>query len=245
MPVQHRRLDAHGVLVSNLCLGTMNFGRGHQRRGQLHDHGPGPGAGHQLLRHRQRLRLETGRRLTEQIIGRWFAQGGGRRERGRPGHQGLRPVTRANGRAQRRRSGLSAIKITRGLRGQPAPPADRPHRSLPDAPHRPRRARGKRSGRPSKSSSQQGKVLYVGLEQLRRLGHRHRLPGSRRQRGFLGLVSEQSIYNLNSPHDRAGGDPGLPALRPGRDPLEPAGRRPAGRRRWGRPQAGGAWTTIS
>ena len=26
MAVKHRRLGKHGVLVSNLCLGTMNFG---------------------------------------------------------------------------------------------------------------------------------------------------------------------------------------------------------------------------
>jgi len=26
MSVQHKRLGAHGALVSNLCLGTMNFG---------------------------------------------------------------------------------------------------------------------------------------------------------------------------------------------------------------------------
>ena len=26
MSVQHKRLGKHGVLVSNLCLGTMNFG---------------------------------------------------------------------------------------------------------------------------------------------------------------------------------------------------------------------------
>ncbi|MFW5826366.1 MAG: aldo/keto reductase, partial [bacterium] len=26
MAVEHRRLGRHGVLVSNLCLGTMNFG---------------------------------------------------------------------------------------------------------------------------------------------------------------------------------------------------------------------------
>lgn len=26
MPVQHKRLGSHGALVSNLCVGTMNFG---------------------------------------------------------------------------------------------------------------------------------------------------------------------------------------------------------------------------
>ena len=26
MTVEHKRLGNHGVLVSNLCLGTMNFG---------------------------------------------------------------------------------------------------------------------------------------------------------------------------------------------------------------------------
>jgi aryl-alcohol dehydrogenase-like predicted oxidoreductase len=26
MPVQHKRLGSHGALISNPCLGTMNFG---------------------------------------------------------------------------------------------------------------------------------------------------------------------------------------------------------------------------
>ena len=33
---------------------------------------------------------------------------------------------------------------------------------------------------------------------------------------------EQSLYNLDCPHGRARGAPGLPALRPRRDPVEPA-----------------------
>jgi hypothetical protein len=56
MPVTHRRLGRHGVLVGNLCLGTMNFG---PHADEWNPHG-----------------------LTEQIIGRWFAQGGGRRDPG-------------------------------------------------------------------------------------------------------------------------------------------------------------------
>ena len=37
--------------------------------------------GHQLLRHRERLRLGENRGWTERIVGDWFAQGAGRRER--------------------------------------------------------------------------------------------------------------------------------------------------------------------
>jgi hypothetical protein len=41
MAVKHVRLGKHGALVSNLCLGTMNFGWVTRRRGKLSDHGAG------------------------------------------------------------------------------------------------------------------------------------------------------------------------------------------------------------
>ena len=75
-------LGRSGLTVCRLCLGTMNFGPHTSEADCPRDHGLGPRARHQLLRHGQRLRARDGHRArTEQIIGRWFAQGGGRRER--------------------------------------------------------------------------------------------------------------------------------------------------------------------
>ena len=85
MSVEHRRLGKHGVLVSNLCLGTMNFGwhTSEEDSFRIMDHALELGinffdtadvyGGEYCMK-------EHG--YTEEIIGRWLAQGGGRRDAG-------------------------------------------------------------------------------------------------------------------------------------------------------------------
>ena len=82
---------------------------------------------------------------------------------------------------------------------------------------------------------QQGKVVYVGSSNFAGWDIATACQEASR-RGFSGLVSEQSMYNLNARTDRARGHPGLPPLRARPDPVEPAGGRTAGR---GARQAGG------
>ena len=67
-------------------------------------------------------------------------------------------------------------------------------------------------------------------QQLRRLAHRAGAGRGRRARHFLGLVSEQSLYNLNARTIELEVIPACRALRPRRDPVEPARGRPARRR---------------
>src|SRR5262245_41283441 len=75
------RLGRSGLKVSPLCLGTMNFGpqtsendsfaimdRAHEKGLNFFDTADVYG-------------WKTGEGVTEQIVGRWFAQGGGRREK--------------------------------------------------------------------------------------------------------------------------------------------------------------------
>ena len=79
----------------------------HERGRQPRHHGPGARARHQLLRHRERLRLEDGRRR-HRADRRALVRAGRRAPRaGRPRDQGLR----ADGRAARTISGLSARHI--------------------------------------------------------------------------------------------------------------------------------------
>src|SRR5262245_58742945 len=86
--MKHARLGRTGLKVSRLCLGTMNFG-GHATEPEsfmimdraleadinffdtANVYGAKPGEWGKL----------PNDGLTEQIIGRWFAQGGGRRDR--------------------------------------------------------------------------------------------------------------------------------------------------------------------
>ena len=197
--MEYTHLGRSGLSVSRLCLGTMNFGPLTPPSRRARDHGPGARARHQLLRHRQPLRQRRGGRAgrgpsrargwTEEIIGDWFAQGGGRRERTvlatkLYGEMGDWP----------NEGKLSALNIRRACDASPQAPADRLHRPLPDAPHRPGHAVG-RDLAGDGGAVTQGKILYVGSSQLRRLAHR---PGQRPPppADFVGLVSEQSLYNL-------------------------------------------------
>src|ERR1700704_4629281 len=80
MAITHRRLGRRGVLVSNTCLGTMNFGWQTDEKDSF-----------KILDRALELGInffdtadvygwggENGD--TEKILGRWFSQGGGRRE---------------------------------------------------------------------------------------------------------------------------------------------------------------------
>ena len=63
----------------------------------------------------------------------------------------------------------------------------------------------------------QGKVLYVGSSNFAGW-HIVQANEAARRRGSLGLVSEQSLYNLRRPHGRARGAPRGRGVRHRRDP---------------------------
>src|ERR1700760_383252 len=83
--MDYRRLGRTGLRVSPLCLGTMNFGmpRG---GGSVQTE---EAEGHRIMDHALELGINFfdtanvygGGGQTEEIIGRWFASGGGRRDK--------------------------------------------------------------------------------------------------------------------------------------------------------------------
>src|SRR5215470_13082617 len=79
--MQTTRLGRTGLKVSRLCLGTMNFGPqtteadSHKIMDRAHEHGIN------FFDSANVYGWKKGEGVTEQIVGRWFAQGGGRRER--------------------------------------------------------------------------------------------------------------------------------------------------------------------
>ena len=89
--------------------------------------------------------------------------------------------------------------------------------------------RGRRSGRRWSGWSSRARSLYVGSSNFAGWHIARRRP-PRRSRHFMGLVSEQSLYNLDARTIELEVIPACRALRPRPDPLEPARRRPAGRR---------------
>ena len=85
--MQYTSLGRTGLKVSRLCLGTMNFGPQTTEEDSF-----------KIMDHALELGInfwdtadvygwKQGEGYTEQIIGRYFAQGGGRREKGCPGDQ--------------------------------------------------------------------------------------------------------------------------------------------------------------
>ena len=222
--MDYTHLGRSGLSVSRLCLGTMNFGPETSEDDSHAIMDRALDARHQLLRHRERLRLEEGR-------GRHRAD---HRPVVRPGRRAAREdrdrhqALRLDERLAQRHLPVRAQHPAR-VRRVAAAAADRLHRPLPDAPRRPVDAVGRDLGG-VRGPAPAGQGALRRLVQLRRLAHRAR---RRRRRGAatsLGLVSEQSIYNLLHADGRARGAAGLPGLRPRRHPVVAAARRAARRR---------------
>ena len=79
--MDYANLGRSGLSVSRLCLGTMNFGPetdepdSHAIMDRAHEHGIN------FFDTANTYGRQLSEGFTEQIIGRWFAQGGGRRDR--------------------------------------------------------------------------------------------------------------------------------------------------------------------
>src|SRR6476620_2537762 len=193
--MDYRLLGRTGLRVSPLCLGTMNFGMRAGAGVQTEE-----GEGHRIMYHGLDLGLNffdtanvygDGRGLTESIIGRWFAQGDRRRERT------VLATKVYNSRDSWPNSGrLSALSIRRAcddsLRRMQTDYID-----LYQMHHVDRDTPWDEIWQAMDVLVQQGKVLYVGSSNFAGW-HIVQANEAAKQRGSLGLVSEQSLYNLNA-----------------------------------------------
>jgi aryl-alcohol dehydrogenase-like predicted oxidoreductase len=127
--------------------------------------------------------------VTEQIIGRWFAQGNGRREK-------TVIATKVYGRMGRwpNQSRLSALNIRQAVEGS-LKRLQTDHIDLYQMHHVAREAPWEEIWQAMGTLVQQGKVLYVGSSNFAGW-HIARANEIAKARHFLGLVSEQSLYNL-------------------------------------------------
>ena len=164
--MEYTHLGRSGLSVSRLCLGTMNFGPLTDEPTSHRDHGFGARCRPQLLRHRQRLRMEEGRGH-HRADRRQMVRAGWRTPReGRARHQALR----LDERLAQRHVPLRPQHPQR-VRGLAATPADRPHRPLPDASRRPEHAVRRDLGGDG-SAGAAGQDPLRRLVELRRLDHR-------------------------------------------------------------------------
>ncbi len=79
--MEYKNLGRSGLKVSRLCLGTMNFGWHTSEQDSFKLMDKAVDLGINFFDTANVYGWKLGEGLTEQIIGRWLAQGGGRREK--------------------------------------------------------------------------------------------------------------------------------------------------------------------
>jgi aryl-alcohol dehydrogenase-like predicted oxidoreductase len=187
--MQYVHLGRSGLRVSRLCLGTMNFGP-HTTEADSH----------RIMDRALELGInffdsanvygwKVGEGITEQIVGRWFAQGGQRRER-------VVLATKVYGRMgdwpnQQR---LSALHIKRACE-ESLRRLRTDYIDLYQMHHVDRDCPWDEIWQAMEQLVREGKILYVGSSNFAGW-HLAQAQELAKQRHFLGLVSEQSLYNL-------------------------------------------------
>jgi len=188
--MQYVHLGRSGVKVSRFCLGTMNFGPETSEADSFVIMDRALELGLNFFDTADVYGWKVGEGWTEQIVGRWFAQGGGRREK-------VVLATKVFGRmgAWPNQSRLSALHIKRAceasLRRLQIDCID-----LYQMHHVDREAPWEEIWQAMEQLVREGKVLYVGSSNFAGW-HLAQAQELARSRHFLGLVSEQSLYNLN------------------------------------------------
>jgi aryl-alcohol dehydrogenase-like predicted oxidoreductase len=182
-------LGRTGLTVSRLCLGTMNFGPETDEATSFAIMDSALEAGINFFDSANVYGRSKGRGATEEIVGRWFAQGGGRREKvvmatKLYGDMGDWPN---DGR-------LSALNIRRAcdasLRRLQTDYID-----LYQMHHIDRSSGWDEIWEGMEVLRDQGKIIYVGSSNFAGW-HIAQAQEAARRRNFMGLVSEQSHYNL-------------------------------------------------
>src|SRR5260221_10700178 len=79
--MQYAQLGRSGLKVSRLCLGTMNFGPETTEKDSFAIMDRALELGFNFFDSANVYGWKTGEGVTEQIVGRWLAQGNGRREK--------------------------------------------------------------------------------------------------------------------------------------------------------------------
>ncbi len=187
--MEYSHLGRSGLKVSRLVLGTMNFGPqtseedSHRIMDSAHD------AGINYFDTANAYGQHLGKGATETIIGNWFSQGGGRRERTvlatkLYGDMGDWPN---EGR-------LSALNIRRALDAS-LKRLQTDYIDIYQFHHIDRGTPWDEIWQGIETAIAQGKILYAGSSNFAGW-HIATAQAEARKRNLLGLVSEQSIYNL-------------------------------------------------
>ena len=189
--MNYTNLGRTGLKVSRLCLGTMNFG---PQTSEAESHAIMDRAlatGINFFDTADRYGRDISLGFTEEIIGRWLAQGGGRREQIVLATKVFGPM--GDGVNDR---GLSAYHIRKACEDS-LRRLQTDHIDLYQMHHVERRTPWEEIWQAMEQLVREGKVLYVGSSNFAGL-HIALAQFAAQKRNFLGLVSEQSLYNLNA-----------------------------------------------
>ncbi|MFB0515643.1 MAG: aldo/keto reductase [Candidatus Neomarinimicrobiota bacterium] len=189
--MEYTTLGRSGLKVSRLCLGTMNFGPYTSEADSFKIMDRALELGINLFDTANTYGLEKGKGFTEQIIGRWLTQGGGRRAKivlatKVYGDMGEGPNDRR----------LSAYHIRRACE-ESLQRLRTDHIDLYQMHHIDRETPWEEIWQAMEQLVHEGKVLYVGSSNFAGW-HIVQANSIASARHFMGLVSEQSLYNLSA-----------------------------------------------
>jgi aryl-alcohol dehydrogenase-like predicted oxidoreductase len=188
--MEFTQLGRSGLKVSRLCLGTMNFGPQATEADSFVIMDKALELGINFFDTANVYGWKLGEGVTEQIVGNWFAQGGGRREK-------TVLATKVFGRMgdwpnQQR---LSALNIRQACDAS-LKRLKTDYIDLYQFHHVDRLSPWDEIWQACEVLVQQGKVLYVGSSNFAGW-HIAKANEAAKARHFFGLTSEQSLYNLN------------------------------------------------
>ena len=198
MAIQHKRLGKHGVLVSNLCLGTMNFGWHTSQEESFEIMDRALELGINFFDTADVYGRSGQQGDTEIILGNWFALGEGRRDAVVLATKVYNPVTRKENKAEPNTDtrALSAMKIKKHCEGS-LKRLQTDWIDLYQMHHIDRDCPWDETWQAFDSLIKQGKVVYVGSSNFAGWDIATACQEASR-RGMTGLVSEQSIYHLDN-----------------------------------------------
>ncbi len=187
--MQYTRLGRTGLKVSRLCLGTMNFGPETTEADSFAIMDRAMQHGINFFDTANVYGWKQGEGVTEQIIGRWFAQGGGRRDK-------TVIATKVYGKMGDwpNESGLSALHIKRACEDS-LKRLQTDHIDLYQMHHIYRDSPWEEIWQAMEQLVQEGKVLYVGSSNFAGW-HIAQANEAAKSRHFMGLVCEQPKYSL-------------------------------------------------
>jgi len=188
--MQYTNLGRTGLTISRLCLGTMNFGPETSEADSFKIMDRAINLGFNFFDTADVYGWKLGEGITEQIVGRWLSQGG-RRDK-------IVLATKLYGKMGEgvNDKGLSAYYIRKACEDS-LKRLQTDHIDLYQMHHVDRSAPWEEIWQAMELLVQEGKVLYIGSSNFAAM-HIVQAQYEARMRNFMGLVSEQSIYNLRA-----------------------------------------------